>query len=160
MSADFIDYHSLLVAQASTIAAQQSAFWTKVACFISATGVLITLVAAYVAYKALDQWKLQVHENNRIKFIDSLLTFNNVMVSVPKNILAEPGAENIHRKIIVSTAGEVSARYVIFSRKEYSVELSKNMKKFRELVSEMLAGNNVKIEMSVITNTIIMDDLA
>lgn len=57
------------------------------------------------------------------------------MVSVPNNMLEEFGEQNIHRKIIVFTAGEVSARYVIFSCREYSIELSEYIKSFRELVS-------------------------
>lgn len=160
MSADFIDYHSLLIAQDAALAAQQSAFWTKIACFVSAFGVLVMLITAFVAYKALGQWYLQLHENNRVKFIDSLLAFNNVMVDVPKNILEEPGEQNIHRKKIISAAGEVLARHVIFSKRATNEQLSKNMGRFRELITEMLTGKNVKVEMSLITNTIIMDDLS
>lgn len=159
MSADFIGYHSLLVAQAATLAAQQSAWWTKIACIISACGVIVMLGTAWVAYIALGQWRLQLHENNRVKFIDSLLAFNNVMVDVPKNLYKEPGDQNIHRKRIICAAGEVLARHVIFSKRVTNKELSQHIGRFRELMTEMLAGNNVKVEMSLITNTIIMDDL-
>ncbi|EMO2078527.1 hypothetical protein VC506_01815 [Citrobacter freundii] len=159
MSVDFIGYHSLLVAQASTLAAQESAFWAKVTGLISAVSVIATFVAAYVAYKALGQWRLQLHEDNRVKLIDSLISFNTTVVAVPKDIMTNAGENNIFRKNIVSVAGEVCARFVIFDRKESIDSLKENMHRFRTLVTSMLNGEDVKVELSLITNTMIMGDL-
>ncbi|EBU3153478.1 hypothetical protein CVQ51_22465 [Salmonella enterica] len=160
MSVDFLAYHSLLTEQASALAAQDSAFWAKISCLVAVFGVFATFCAAAAAFITIRQWNKGIKEEKKNKLIESLVAFNKILVDVPKNILKDCGENNSHRRSVISSSMEVLARYVIYSNSFQNADLKSNMDEFRRMITDFLAGKELKIEISLITGSMLMDNLA
>ncbi|MDM2774973.1 hypothetical protein [Citrobacter sp. Cpo126] len=147
---DYISYKSLLVAQ-------DALFWSKFSALIGLASVLVTFFAGVVAFRALDQWKLQYNEDKKLKLIDAIIEYNNTLISIPKTLDDDP--KHVNRKLIIAAFSNLQARCTIYLSANPNEELSENMSKLRDRQFCFLAGKVYKSELALLIGVMLFMNL-
>ncbi|EPL1120502.1 TPA: hypothetical protein R6W42_000800 [Citrobacter freundii] len=147
---DYISYKSLLVAQ-------DALFWSKFSALIGLASVLVTLFAGVVAFRALNQWKLQYNEDKKLKLMDAIIEYNNTLITIPKTLNDDPN--HVNRKLIITAFNCLQARCTIYLSANPNEELSENMRKLRERQFEFLAGGVYKSELALYASVMLFMNL-
>lgn len=147
---DYISYKSMLIAQ-------EALFWSKFSALIGLASVIVTLFAGLVAFRALDQWKVQYNEDKKIKLMDSIIEYNNTLIAIPKNL--DDDSNHVNRKILITAFNNLQARCTIYLSTHTNEELSKNIKKLREYQFKFLAGKVYKSELALLAGLMLYVDL-
>jgi|GEM_PF-1851435 hypothetical protein len=151
MDADLISFESL-------IAAKASAEWAFYSLLVSAGSIVISIITLVIAKKALNTWKDQYREDKKIKLIDTLVSFNNLLISMPKNLENDVG--NVNRKLITAAISEIQVRCLVYLNDSPNEKLAENFSALREKFADFIAGNAYKSELGLISGKMLFTDLA
>ncbi|CAH3424765.1 hypothetical protein [Enterobacter hormaechei] len=150
MTESYIAYQSLVVSR-------DALFWTKISTIVSIVGVLVTLLAGVVAFLALGQWKQQYNEDKKIKLMDAIIEYNNVLISIDKNL--DNDERHVNRKLITKAFNELHSRCNIYLSSNTDESLSKTMGALREHQMAFLAGKVFKSELALFAGKMLYVDL-
>ncbi|ECM3708899.1 hypothetical protein QE13_03910 [Salmonella enterica subsp. enterica serovar Senftenberg] len=147
---DFISLDTL-------VATQQAAKWAGVAAIAACISCFATIVGIGVAWRSLHQWKPQYKENSRLQLIDTLVAYQQCLISLPKDLSKDPECK--HRKEFLKASIEVDMRGVIYLKQHNNSELKEELENLRIKSAQFVAGKVSKPELALISSIIMLIEL-
>lgn len=123
---------------------------TQVGIWANVFSAIFTMAAAIIAFSALNQWRNQYEENKFLRFIDSVIEYNNCLIRAPKSI--KDDIDNVHRKALSVAGNEMNMRWLIclkIKRVRQNKQLIDAMQTTYSKHIAFLSGEITKLELAV-----------